>query len=83
MIAFVTFYSDGKKVYETKPIAVKPQVGTRLGVTPMRFSVGLGSLAPGEYQCQVTVLDPTDQRATFWQGRMKVVGKPVAAGGGS
>lgn len=72
VIAFVAFYRDGKQVYETAPIAVTPQPGTRLGVTPMRFSIGLSALLPGEYQCQVSVLDPSGRRATFWQGPMRI-----------
>jgi len=72
LIAFVTFYRDQTKAYETEPIAVEPQAGTRLGVTPIRITVRLGELPPGEYQCQVSVLDPANRRASFWQGRMRV-----------
>jgi VWFA-related protein len=72
LIAFVTFYRDQAKVFETDQVALEPQAGTRLGVTPVRFTVKLGELPPGEYECQVSVLDPTRRRASFWQGRMKV-----------
>lgn len=72
LIAFVTFYRDQTKVYETEPIALEPQTGTRLGVTPIRMTVRLGELPPGDYQCQVSVLDPANRRASFWQGRMRV-----------
>ena len=72
LIAFVSFFREQKKVYESKPMAVKPQLNTRLGVTPIRFTVGMGELTPGEYQCQVSVLDPAGRRATFWQGRMQI-----------
>ena len=34
---------------------------------PLRFSLSLSKLPPGEYNCQVTVLDPTSQKAAFWQ----------------
>jgi VWFA-related protein len=72
LLAFVTFYRGDTKVYETQPIALEPLAGTRLGVTPIHFGISLSSLPPAEYQCQVTILDPARQRATFWQGRMKI-----------
>ena len=53
-------------------MAVTPQPNTRLGTTPLRFTVGLNKLEPGEYQCEVSVLDPRGERATFWQGRMRI-----------
>ncbi len=33
----------------------------------MMFSVPLEKLPPGEYTCQVTVLDPATRKAAFWQ----------------
>ena len=39
----------------------------RLRTVPMKFQVALGKLQPGRYNCQVTVLDPTGQKAAFWQ----------------
>ena len=71
--AFVAFYRNQKLTFETAPIAVTPQTGSRLGLVPFTFSVGLGKLAPGEYQCQVSVLDPAGHRAAFWQGPIMLV----------
>jgi hypothetical protein len=71
--AFVTLYRNQKMVFETAPVAVTPQAGSRLGMAPFTFSVGLGKLAPGEYQCQVSVLDPAGHRAAFWQGPIMLV----------
>jgi hypothetical protein len=28
---------------------------------------------PGEYTCQVTVVDPASQKAAFWQGTIAVI----------
>lgn len=67
MVAFVTFYKGAQKVLETKPTAVTPANLSRLGTTPLNFSIGLGQLDAGQYDCQVTVLDPTDGKATFWK----------------
>jgi VWFA-related protein len=65
VLAFVTLYRDRKKVFETAPIAVLPKPGTRLGVVPLSFKVALGSLAPGRYDCQVSVMDPVKGKVTF------------------
>jgi VWFA-related protein len=65
VLSFVTFYQDSKKVFETAPIAVWPKPGTRLGVVPLSFKIGLGSLAPGKYECQVSVIDPVLGKVSF------------------
>jgi hypothetical protein len=40
---------------------------------PLKFSLSLSKLPPGEYNCQVTVLDPTNQKAAFWQAPVMLV----------
>ena len=72
-IAFVSLYSEGKKAFETPPIAVDPNASSRLGTTPLSFSFDVKRLAPGEYECQITVLDPTTLKATFWRAPIKIV----------
>jgi hypothetical protein len=37
------------------------------------FQVPLADLAPGEYQCQISVLDPEGNRASFRQGSILLV----------
>jgi VWFA-related protein len=66
LIAYVSLYHEGQKAFESAPIAVTPEAVSRLGVTPLSFQVSLSGLAPGEYQCQVTVLDPSGNRVAFW-----------------
>ena len=73
LFAYVTLYRDQKKALDTAPIAVMPEAGSRLGITPLSFHVGLGKLAPGEYRCQVSVLDPAGHRAAFWQAPIMLV----------
>jgi hypothetical protein len=73
LFAYVTLYHNQKLAFETPPIAVTAQPATRLGIVPLSFHIGLGTLAPAQYQCQVTVLDPAGQRAAFWQGSILVV----------
>lgn len=72
-LAFVSLYLAGNKVLETPPTAVAPNGATRLGVSPLSFSVNLKDLAPGEYDCQVTVLDPSTRKSTFWRAPVRLV----------
>jgi len=67
LMAFVTLYSNGAEAFKTQPIAVNPNSATRLGVTPLNFSVSAAGLKPGRYDCQVTVLDPATSKANFWR----------------
>jgi len=39
----------------------------------LRFDLSLDPLPAGEYNCQVTVLDPSGQKAAFWQAPILVV----------
>jgi hypothetical protein len=73
LIGFVTFYRDNQKVYETQPQEVSPLPNTRLQIAPLKFSIDLSPLDPGKYDCQVTVLDPTDNKGTFWQAPIMIV----------
>jgi VWFA-related protein len=73
LFAFVSLYRGDAKVFETPPIAIAPNAASRLGTMPMSFSLGVNHLAPGEYNCQVTVLDPATQKASFWQAPVVLV----------
>jgi VWFA-related protein len=73
LVAFVSFYQGQTKVFETRPMAVTPGSTSRLGTTPLSFSIGLNQLPAGQYDCQVTVLDPTGMKGTFWQAPIMVV----------
>jgi VWFA-related protein len=73
LIAYVSFYRAGSKELETKPIEVSPVSNSRLKTVPLNFSVTLSPLPRGEYECQVTVLNPQRQKATFWQASVVLV----------
>jgi hypothetical protein len=40
---------------------------------PIRLLVDAGSLTPADYECQVTVLDPSENRSAFWRGAVTIV----------
>ena len=73
IMAFVSFYQGQKKMYETQPEEVSPSPSTRLQIVPLNFTVDLSQLAPGKYDCQVTVLDPIGAKGTFWQAPILLV----------
>lgn len=71
--AFVTFYQGVTKALETKPRGAVATTGSRLKTIPLSFSVPLSELNPGEYLCQVTVLDAKQGKAAFWQAPVMIV----------
>ena len=73
LVAFVSLYQAGNKVFESKPVAVTPAPGSRLGTVPLGFNLDLKQLPVGQYDCQVTVLDPTDTKARFWRAPIELV----------
>ena len=73
LVAFVTFYRGQVKAFETPPLPVTEGLNTRLKTVPLRFSLALDKLPPGRYNCQVTVVDPTAQKAAFWQAPVMLV----------
>jgi hypothetical protein len=73
LIAFVSLYRDGKKAFESRLIAVKPEEGSRLGIVPLSFQLGLSDLAAGEYRCQISVLDLSGNRVAFWVNPIMLV----------
>jgi len=73
LVAFVTFYRAQKKAFETSPEQVANASNSRLNTLPLRFDVLLNHLPPGEYECQVTVLDPGGEKGTFWRAPIVVL----------
>jgi VWFA-related protein len=72
LVAFVTFYRGQAKVFETAPLSVTEGLNNRLKTVPLKFSIAMSKLPPGRYTCQITVLDPKDQKAAFWQAPIMV-----------
>lgn len=73
MVAYATFYRRDEKVFETQPITGLPVAGNRLGLVPLSFDVSLESLSPGEYDCQVTVVNPSGKKVAFWRSPILLV----------
>jgi VWFA-related protein len=73
LVAYLTFYRGQAKAYETEPIQVAEALDNKLKTVPLKFAVSLAKFTPGGYTCQVTVLNPTAQKATFWQAPIVVL----------
>jgi hypothetical protein len=73
LFAFVSLYLGGNKVLETPPTAVVPSAASRLGTMPFSFSFGIDRLAPGQYDCQITILDPASRKTSFWRAPILIV----------
>jgi hypothetical protein len=73
LVAFVTFYRGQAKAFQTPPLAVTEGMDPKSKAVSMRFSLALSKLPPGKYDCQVTVVDPTSQKANFWKDQVMLV----------
>ena len=73
LIAFLSFYHGQTRAFQTQPIEVPHGQDNRLRTAPLNFNVSLRNLPPGEYVCQVTVLDPTGNRGAFWRAPIVLI----------
>ncbi len=73
LVAYVSFYRAQTKAFETQPMEVTAGMNNRLKTMPLNFSIAIKQLPPGDYNCQVTVLDPTGQKAAFWRAPVVLV----------
>jgi VWFA-related protein len=73
LVAFVTFYKGDAKALETAPLPVVDGLDARSKAVPLRFSVPLNELPTGQYDCQVTVLDPAGQKVAFWRAPIMLI----------
>ncbi len=73
VVAFVTLYRGQDKKLETRPVEFTYRLSNHAKAVPLHFDVPLNQLLPGEYDCQVTVLNPTGNEAAFWRTPVRIV----------
>jgi VWFA-related protein len=73
LVASVSFFREGAKVYETAPLAVVAGLDPKTKAVPLQFTIPLDGIPAGRYECQVSVLDPTGAKATFWRAPIVIV----------
>lgn len=66
-MAYVTFYRDKAMLFESVPVVPADSLQEPLRGHVLRFRIHLKQFDPGEYVCQVTIVDPARGRARFWQ----------------
>jgi hypothetical protein len=73
MVATVSFYRGSMKAFETAPLEIAEGLDSKSKAVPVRFSVPLAKFQPGRYTCQVTVVNPVEQKFAVWRSRMVVL----------
>jgi hypothetical protein len=73
LVAFVAFYRGQEKVFESMPFSVTQGMDLKSKAVPLKLTIPLAGIPPGEYTCQVTVLDTTAQKIAFWQAPIFLV----------
>jgi hypothetical protein len=73
LVAYVTFYRGQTKAFETAPLPVTEGMDPKSKAVPLGFSLALSKLKTGRYNCQVTVVDTTGEKAAFWQAPVMLV----------
>jgi VWFA-related protein len=73
IVAYVSFYRGKTKSFETEPLIVKEGLDAKTKALPVRFSVPLSRLVPGEYTCQVTLFNPAEHKSSFKRTQIMVV----------
>ena len=73
LFVFVTFYRGQTKAFETPPMQVADGLDPKSKALPLKFSLSLSKLPVGEYNCQVTVLNPGGKKVAFWQSLIILV----------
>ncbi len=73
LVAYVTFFKNKTKAFETPQLAVTAATTNKLKTVILRFCVSLNKLTAGQYDCEVTVLDPTGGKATYWEAPVMLV----------
>jgi VWFA-related protein len=73
LFAFVSLYQGGRQMFQTEPESILPNATSELGTMSLNFGLGVDQLPRGIYDCQVTILDPTTQKAAFWRAPIKLV----------
>ena len=73
VVAAVSFYRGKTKVFETEPLVVKDGLDAKSKALPVRFSVPLSRLTPGQYTCQVTLHNLSAQKSSYTRADIYVV----------
>ena len=72
LVAFVTLYRKYEKILETSTFEINDPPKLNSMALPVKLTIALGALSPGEYTFQVTVLHPAEQKVAYWQTQILI-----------
>ncbi len=70
LAASLSFFRDRTKTFETTPLRISQANTGRPGVAPFQFQLPLAPLAPGQYTCQINVVDEVGRKFSFPRARL-------------
>jgi hypothetical protein len=73
LLVYVSFFRGPNRVMETPVMEIKEGLDPKSHMLPMELAFPLANLRPGEYECEVNVLDPAGRKAAFWRAPVMVI----------
>ena len=73
VVANVSFFHGKTLVFRTEQLVVKDGLDKKTKALPIRFSLPLAKLQPGRYECQVSIMNPTEKKFSFTRAQIMVV----------
>jgi hypothetical protein len=73
LAVYATFSHEGEDPIELPTFVISDGLDVKSKAVPIELTVQLDHLKPGEYLCQLSVLEPSGQKAAFWQAPIKIV----------
>lgn len=77
--ASLTVYSANKKVIETPSVRATRPDAQRQSALPVWFELPLNKMAPGQYECQVNLIDEFGRKFAFPRSAFAIVGSTYHA----
>ncbi len=76
----LAFFKNNRKVFETGPVRSGRTIPGRVATLPVRMTVPLGNIQPGQYECQLNVIDEMGRRFAFPRTSLAIlaVAQPAA-----
>ena len=73
LAAVVTLLKGEEIVFESPAFTVTEGMDPKSKAVPFKLTLPLESVAPDDYVFQISIIDPTAQKAAFWQAPVKIV----------
>jgi VWFA-related protein len=71
--ANLTFFRGKRKAFESAPVQLSGVYPNRYATLPIQFQVPLQNLAPGDYVCQLNIVDQVGRKFAFPRSRIVVL----------